>query len=413
MKRVRAGAKMVMWGMLACATVGTGPRPSGPGGGSGGPVGSDGPGGAKASVEPVGTGEAELRAALRLGLSMAERAGGAERAEHASAGEFLLRVESAAAGAGESEIAARAAFEAGVNLALSDRFEEARGAFSRAELLAGEAGVRAACRFNIGAAWFRAATRPAGAGAATDPATNPAAGGRPQAQETQRPAEEVIGLLRRSAEAYREALRLDPGDREAAERVERVRRMIRELEDQQRQSEEMTQQLEGLAERQEQEAQRNQSESAGDGAGAQQRQQGLSEETERQQASAANQGDTPPGVAEALERARREQQEAERRLERGETGAASEAQQRAAEAIREAAEGLKGEQQEPGDQGEPSDAQRAGETPPEGTPTEETKADEASRLADQLLEREERLREVRPALRPSRLGRPGAVEKDW
>lgn len=297
---------------------------------------------------------------------------------------------------------ARAHLNAAASLCEAGLLEAAAAHCVEADRAARGDALRAASRFNLGQTRFRRA------GAALQPAD----GAQPDIEGAK-------VFLRRSADAFRAVLDIDPADAEAARNVERVRRMIERIDEMQRQAreqaEKMRQQadeLDDLADRQQQESMQNDQQTQQNDE-AKQDQSSISDETQRQSENMQQpSGDARQKIEDAME----QQQQAAEQLEQGEQQAASESQREAAEKLREAAnalreqadkqEGQQGEPQE-GEQGEQSDENQ------EGEPGEQEGQTQDDRLAEWLLDREQRQREQRDQQLRAVKGRAVPVEKDW
>lgn len=252
---------------------------------------------------------------------------------------------------------------------------------------------------------------------------------------------EKLITLEQSARAFRSTHDVDPTYTPAIENLERVRREIKQLRDQirsledlieqqqqqeqqrQQQQQESAERLEELAKQQQRESEQNAAQppqTPEEQRQQQEDQEELCDQTESEQEGLnqqQEQSDEMQEVQEQLERARAAQERAQESLENGKPDEASRAQQEAADALQEAAEKLR-EMSQPGESDGPSDEsnpqasegnQEQSEQPPQA---QEGKApsDEIDEIAQQLLEKERREREVRNARRTAR---PVPVERDW
>lgn len=133
-------------------------------------------------------------------------------------------------------------------------------------------------------------------------------------------------------------------------------------------------------------------------------------------------------ATQSLEQARREQQRAQQALARGDNAQAQDAQQKAADALRQAAQayaaesGLQNSPQQNAQQGQRRDQQpdqkrAASPMGASGDGNDEYNdvppAPPRDPLAQQLVDREKRMRAVRQRYLQQLLGRPAIVEKDW
>lgn len=377
------------------------------------------------------------------------------RVAGASAGasaENLAVLEEVAERSEDAGLAALAAYNAGT-MARELGDDRAAALLRRADALATDPALRAAARYNLGHALLPPE----------------------EAADSIEAIDARTAALAEAERAFRSALEVDPGHRDAARNTELVRRQIRdlrrqrdEMEARQRAEREFADQLRELAEQQAQEAEASEGragsgegqagegesgeaapdasdQDGGDGAeqpaaasdppqadeDATRRQRELNERTERA-AESARQAGAGESASEAVDRARQAQRRAQEALENGDDDAAAEHQREAAAALREAAERA-GPGDEPGNQpgeetGESSEGEGAapGETPDagdgaaqedaQGDPAGEPGADGSGQgaidpLAEALLDKERRER-ARRAEYLQRRARP-RVERDW
>ena len=294
-----------------------------------------------------------------------------------------------------------AAYNAGT---IGVRFGDERAVawLASADLLASDPALRVAARMNLGHASLPRGEEPGSI-------------------------EEIDAALasyREAARRFRSVLDIDPENQDAARATEIARRRIRDLEQrreqlqaQQEAAQQLAEELQRLADQQQQQAERSRADAErgeNPGQDAAQTQQGLSEQTQQASEQA---GQNPDGqeASEALERAQEAQQRAQEALERGDAAGAAEQQQRAADALREAAERMRSQSEQAGQEGE---SQASDETPAE-TPEQSQESSEGEGdtgpqidpLAEALLDKERREREMRAQYRAR--GQRQQVERDW
>lgn len=303
--------------------------------------------------------------------------------------------------ADSASLRAVAAYNAGT-IGLRLGHERASEMLEAADLQSADPALRVAARMNLGHAALPDSDEPKDLGAI----------------------DAAITGYREAARRFRSVLEIDPGHAEAARATEVARRKVRELQAlrdqmqaQQDAAQELAEQLQQLADQQQEQAEQsraNADRGQTPGQDAAEAQQGLSEQTQ-QASDQAGQNPAAQEAQEALERAQQAQQRAEEALERGDAAGAAEEQQRAAEALREAADRMQSQGQSSGEQGQPQPSQGSPEQAPE--PSEGSSEGEGATppqidpLAEALLDKERREREMRAQYRPR--GQRQQVERDW
>lgn len=372
------------------------------------------------AAERVGGGATEAVEAAEPALALSRR--GAEllrQGQHQQAAEVLQQALGAEDGTLD-EPSARAATRYNLALATANAGDPGAASAELAKLEADEMdpALRARARFNRGHALFTEAANLA----ETD-----AAG--------------AIDRYLQAAEAFRLAAALGgPEAGRAARNVEISRIAAQRLRDQiererqrQEQAQQMAEQLRDLAERQQELADeseaRAQSEepeqSEQDNQDLQQRQEELRQQAEelqkqleqmaQQQQDQPRQNEQTPeeGAADDIRQATESQDQATRDLGEQQPLDAAEAQQRAAELLRQAADrlGAGQQQQQPG--GQEGEQQQEGEQGQQTQQSEqEGESEQRDAIAEALLDKERAEREARQHIR-GQIGRIVPVEKDW
>lgn len=315
--------------------------------------------------------------------------------------------------------------------------------FEMADLRSDDLVIRSQSRFNIGHAYYELAHLPK-----DETQTDQNA----DIQSVIETLQARVVILRTAAGAFRSVMDVSPTNHHASKNVERVRMEVRSLEEQiqsledlleqqkQQQQEQQQQQqqeqqdaadkLSELAQQQQQQADQSSSNPPTDETEQENQQQSqaqLSEETESTRKEISQQESSKEQleqIEKKIQEAQESQKKAQEAMEEGDQERAGKEQQKAADALKEAAQSMQeladqskaqseGDGKDESNDSQPSAEQQSPEQEVDGSneSDESSQADQISEIARQLLDKERREREARQAYRA--VGRPTKVEKDW